>query len=79
MAGAIALLDPRPYIEPTPELPKNPPSRRGALIALAFIVLLIAGGLFLQHVLHEASKLQDCVMQGRTNCAPVDPGAPNRP
>jgi hypothetical protein len=73
------LLDPRPYVEPTPEPPRNPAPRRGALIALAFIVALIVGALFLEHVLRDESNLQDCVMQGRTNCAPVDATAPSRP
>jgi len=72
------LLDPRRYVEPAPEPPPTPPSRRGALIALVFIVLLILGALFLEHVLHDASNLQDCLMQGRTNCAPIDASSPNR-
>jgi len=72
VAGASALLDPKPYVDPVPEPPPHPPSRRGALIALALLALLIVGALYLEHVLHDASNLQDCVMQGRTNCAPID-------
>jgi len=52
--------------------PQRPPENRAALIGLAVIVLLVAGGLFLVHVLNAASQMQDCVMSGRTNCAPVD-------
>jgi hypothetical protein len=48
-------------------------------MALAFIVALIVGALFLEHVLRDESSLQDCVMQGRTNCAPIDASAPSRP
>jgi len=28
-------------------------------------------GLFLIHVLRDMSSVQDCAMQGRTNCAPI--------
>ena len=52
--------------------PAGPP-RRGALIALLVIVALIAGGLWLARTLHGVGRLQDCVMSGRTNCAPVTP------
>lgn len=46
---------------------------RGALIALLVIVVLVAGGLWLAHTLHGVGRLQDCVMAGRTNCAPIAP------
>jgi hypothetical protein len=74
------LLNPTPHTEPEPEpeAPEDPgPPRRGALIALLFIVLLIVGALFIEHVLSTESKLQDCVMQGRTNCAPIDTDSTN--
>jgi hypothetical protein len=44
-----------------------------ALLALLATLTLVAGGVFLTHVLRNASQLQDCVMSGRTNCAPIDP------
>jgi hypothetical protein len=50
---------------------QEPDSRRGALIGLVVILLLVVGGLVLTHVLHNMSRLQDCVMSGRSNCAPV--------
>jgi hypothetical protein len=46
--------------------------RRGALIALVVILALVAGGLWLSHTLRGVSRVQDCVMAGRTNCAPVE-------
>jgi hypothetical protein len=55
-----------------------PDSRRGALLALIFIALLVLGGLILEHILRDSSRLQDCVMQGRTNCTPIDSAAPSR-
>jgi len=47
-------------------------SQRAALLGLAICLLLVLGGLFLVYELKKSSDLQDCVMQGRTNCAPVD-------
>jgi hypothetical protein len=47
-------------------------SHRLALIGLLICLLLVLGGLFLVHELRKMSNIQDCVMQGRTNCAPVD-------
>lgn len=44
------------------------PSRRGALIGLALIVLLIIGGLLLSHILGGMSQYQDCVLSGRHDC-----------
>jgi hypothetical protein len=35
----------------------------------------VLGGIFLIHELGRAARLQDCVMSGRTNCAPIDPHA----
>ncbi len=47
-------------------------SRRAALIGLLICLLLVLGGLFLVYQLRKMSNLQDCVMQGRTNCSPID-------
>ncbi len=55
-----------------PEDPEVPDSRRGALIGFGLVVLLIVGGLVLAHVLRGTAQVQDCVMSGRTNCAPID-------
>jgi hypothetical protein len=57
--------------QPNPGGPRPPDPRRAAAIGLIVIVLLVIGGLFLIHVLRDMSKIQDCVMQGRTNCAPI--------
>jgi hypothetical protein len=48
------------------------PSRRGPLIALGVVVLLFLVGWLLAHELYTGSKMEDCVMSGRTNCAPLD-------
>jgi hypothetical protein len=47
-------------------------SQRAALVGLALCLALVLGGLFLVYALKKSAALQDCVMQGRTNCAPVD-------
>jgi hypothetical protein len=48
-------------------------SPRAVLIGLLVCLLLVLGGLFLVYALRDTSNLQDCVMQGRSNCAPVTP------
>jgi hypothetical protein len=42
------------------------------------MLLLAAGGWFLFERLSADSAIQDCVMAGRSNCAPLDP-APSEP
>ena len=44
---------------------------RGPIAAVVFIVLLVVGGLWLASAIRADSRMQDCVMSGRTNCAPV--------
>jgi hypothetical protein len=50
----------------------NHASRRTSLIALGVVVCLFLLGWLLAHELNTNSKLEDCVMSGRTNCAPID-------
>jgi hypothetical protein len=45
--------------------------RRGALIALIVIAIIVIGGIWLSQSLRGTGRIQDCVMSGRTNCAPV--------
>jgi hypothetical protein len=39
-----------------------------AMAGLAIAVVLLVVGLWLAHELRAASKMQDCLMSGRTNC-----------
>jgi len=48
-------------------------NRRGAIAGLVIAVALLALGIWLAHRLTAASKLQDCVMSGRTNCNVIEP------
>ena len=47
------------------------PSRKGPLAAIALIIVLIAGGLWLQRHLRDNARMEDCLMSGRQNCAPI--------
>jgi hypothetical protein len=46
-------------------------SRRRAVIALGFVVLLFVVGWVLAHELYANGQLEDCLLSGRTNCAPI--------
>jgi hypothetical protein len=55
---------------------QNPESRESsmpAMAGLAIAVVLLVVGLWLAHELRAASKMQDCVMSGRTNCNQIQP------
>jgi len=43
-------------------------SRRGALLGLLVVLLLVAGGLVLTRVLRGMAQTQDCALSGRSNC-----------
>lgn len=47
-------------------------NRRGPLIALGVVVLLFVVGWLLARTLYANGKLEDCLLSGRTNCAPID-------
>ena len=47
-------------------------TRRNALIVVAAVALLGALGWYLAHVLSESARLQDCLLSGRSNCAPIE-------
>ena len=47
-------------------------NRRGPLIALGITVLIFAVGWLLARELYASGKMEDCLMSGRTNCAPIE-------
>jgi hypothetical protein len=55
--------------------PETGGGRRGALVGLAIAVALLAIGVWLAHALTAASKMQDCLASGRTNCNVIEPAA----
>ncbi len=58
---------------PAPGDDEEPPNRRGALAAILVLVALAAAGIWLSGALRDTGRIQDCVMAGRKNCAPVTP------
>jgi hypothetical protein len=46
--------------------------RTSALLGLIVILSLAIIGVLLVRGLGNESKLEDCLMQGRTNCAPIE-------
>jgi hypothetical protein len=53
--------------------PEGGDNRRGAIAGLIIAAVLLAVGLWLARDLSTASKMQDCVMSGRTNCNVIEP------
>jgi hypothetical protein len=51
---------------------KETGNQRRSMIALGVVVLLFLVGWLLARELYADSKMEDCVMSGRTNCAPLD-------
>ena len=64
--------------EQSPHEPKEPDSRRGAVVGLLVAIALVVLGLILVKVLGNAGRMQDCLMSGRTNCAPIDSTNPQQ-
>ena len=56
----------------------GPDSRRPALIGLAIVLALVVAGYFLMTALRQNASLEDCLMSGRRNCAPIEAPAPRR-
>jgi hypothetical protein len=51
--------------------------RTAALMGLVVVLSLAIAGIVLVRDLGAESKLEDCLMSGRTNCAPIE--VPQRP
>jgi len=48
------------------------------VIAVIIVTLLVGAGVWIADTIAEMEKDQDCVMQGRVNCAPIEAPAPNQ-
>jgi len=69
------------YVDVMEEEPKDAPhnhvesavDRRLANIALLILlVILVGGGIWLANAMFEQRALDDCLAQGRRNCAPIE-------
>ena len=47
-------------------------NQRSSLIALGVVVFLFVIGWILARELYSSGKLEDCLLSGRTNCAPLE-------
>ena len=76
MSKSEANSEPKP--EPGAKL-KSPPklqsgdNRRGAIAGLIIAILILGVGWWLARDLTSASKMQDCLMSGRSNCNVIEP------
>ena len=61
----------KPEPPPEDELDENSPS---PLVMLIVVVALVAVGWFVTNSLSKSARIQDCVMSGRHNCAPITEG-----
>ena len=50
----------------------GPDSRRPAVIGLILVLVLVVAGYFLMTALQQNATLEDCLMSGRKNCAPIE-------
>jgi hypothetical protein len=69
---ACLLAGRQPLAMDSSEQEPEPDSRRAAIIGLLVIAVLVVAGYFVVTALQSKSRLEDCLMAGRKNCAPVE-------
>jgi hypothetical protein len=57
---------------PKPDPDEERRRSRTNVAALILAAVLVGVGWFLVHQLGQSAHMQDCLMSGRTNCAPID-------
>jgi hypothetical protein len=67
-----------PSLADTHQQDPEQPSRSRALIGLVIIALLVVAAVYLVNALREESAREDCLMSGRSNCAPIEVPATGR-
>jgi hypothetical protein len=60
--------DGEPFWPPPPAEGDGP----SGIVILLVAALLVGGGYILVHRLGDMLQIQNCVIQGRTNCAPIN-------
>jgi hypothetical protein len=76
MSKSEAKSEPKPEPGAKPKSPPKPQSgdnRRGAIAGLVIAILILGAGWWLARDLTSASKMQDCLMSGRSNCNVIEP------
>jgi hypothetical protein len=76
MSKSEAKSEPKPEPGAKPKSPPKPQSgdnRRGAIAGLIIAILILGVGWWLARDLTSASKMQDCLMSGRSNCNVIEP------
>jgi hypothetical protein len=57
---------------------ERPARGRAQVVVIILTVVLVVAGIWLAHVLADMRKVQDCLLSGRSNCAPLDVNSSGR-
>jgi len=61
---------PQPPQREEPYVESERDRRIANIVLLVFLVAVVGGGIWLANAMFEQRRLDDCMAQGRTNCAP---------
>jgi len=67
-----------PHADGPRDADPEPDSRRPAVIGLIVVLALVVASYFLMTALRQNANLEDCLMSGRKNCAPIEVPANGR-